>query len=168
MRCPVLAGSNTSGYYLSQRRFCRKGASGRAHPRYHSLSLAADIGLKADLDLLHNAGLTDKLMTPTTADKILRSALKAGKKTNDVAEWRYSQSNVTAAQEHYLELTSKVDSELSTRTPEERIEWVQAWLSGAAGYAKSVKQTVSTGSTELLHQRIWLEVFQEWRNYAKQ
>jgi hypothetical protein len=53
----------SSGYYLSQRRFSRKGAPGRAHPRYHSLGLAADIGLKADLDLLYDAGLTDKLMT---------------------------------------------------------------------------------------------------------
>jgi hypothetical protein len=94
----------SSGYYLMQRRFSLKGQSGRAHPRYHSLALAGDIGLSKDLPSLQRAGLAEKLMTPTDADAVLRAALKKGKTPEDVAEWRYAQSNCAAAQKHYLEI----------------------------------------------------------------
>jgi hypothetical protein len=158
----------SSGYYLSQRRFSRKGVQGRAHPRYHSMALASDIGLKNDLKLICKAGLGEKLMTGTAADQVLRAALKVGKGPEDVPEWTYSQSNTAAAQEHYLQITSKADQEISSKNRDEQIAWVQSWLSQAADYVLQINQKTSVTATELLHQRIWLETFQEWRNYAKQ
>jgi len=70
----------STGYYLMQRRFSLKGMTGIARPRYHSLALAGDIGVKEDLARIRNAGLVDKLMTPTSADAVLRTALARGKR----------------------------------------------------------------------------------------
>jgi hypothetical protein len=88
----------SSGYFLNQRRFSLKAKMGIAHPRYHSLAIAGDIGLKSDLAMIRDAGFADECMTPTTADAVLRSALKQGKSPANVPEWRYSPNNCTAAQ----------------------------------------------------------------------
>jgi hypothetical protein len=158
----------SSGYYLSQRKFSRRGKQGRAHPRYHSMALASDIGLKDDIERLYKAGLGHTLMTPSSADAVLRSALAAGKSPKDVAEWEYTQSNVAAATAHYIELTSRAEHELAAKNPGDRVTWVHTWLSKAVANVALINQRATLESTELLHQRIWLEVFEEWRNYAKQ
>ena len=159
----------SSGYYLSQRRFSRKGAMGIARPRYHSLALAGDIGLKEDLASIQQAGLAEKFMTPTAADAVLRTALKRGKTPADVPEWRHGPNNCSAAQRHYLEVASDAGTKLEIMAPADRRKWVHEWLRNAV-YLVSVlkqKQLVSVAS-ETDHQKVWLDVFEEWRNYARQ
>jgi len=132
------------------------------------MALASDIGLKNDLEYIYKVGLGEKLMTGTSADQVLRSALKAGKTPEQVAEWKYSQSNTAAAQEHYLEITSKTEQELAGKNRADQIAWVQSWLSQAAEYVVQINQKTSVTATDLHHQRIWLETFEAWRSYAKQ
>lgn len=158
-----------SGYYLTQRRFSLKAKMGRAHPRYHSFALAGDVGLRNDLTALRLAGLTDELMTPTDADDVLRAAMKRGKTPEDVPQWRYAQSNCAAAQEHYLELVSKFGSQLDAMSDAQRRDWVGDWLRNAVRLVDLVKQRgPAVSTTDLQHQRVWLDVFEWWRNYAKQ
>jgi hypothetical protein len=131
--------------------------------------LAGDIGLKEDLASLQHAGLADKFMTPTGADAVLRTALKRGKTPADVPEWRHGPNNCSAAQRHYLEIASDTGNKLETMPPADRRQWVHEWLRNAV-YLVSVlkqKQLVSV-ATETDHQKVWLDVFEEWRNYAKQ
>lgn len=159
----------SSGYYLSQRRFSRQGVMGIARPRYHSLALAGDIGLKDDLARIHDAGLAKVLMTPSHADAVLRVALTRGKTPADVPEWRYSPNNCSAAQAHYLEVVSEAASKLEVMNPPDRREWVQKWLDGAVASARTLKEKNLNGpGTETDHQKVWQDVYKEWRDYAKQ
>jgi hypothetical protein len=159
----------SSGYYLSQRRFSSKSMTGRARPRYHSLALAGDIGLNEDLEKIQKAGLADKLMAPTSADAVLRAALRQGKTSADVAEWKYSLNNCAAAQEHYLEVASHTGAELENMSAQQRRDWVHAWLANAVQFVGVLKHGNLVGmSTDTSHQQVWLDVFEEWQNYATQ
>jgi hypothetical protein len=159
----------SSGYFLMQRRFSLKGEMGIAHPRYHSLPLAGDIGLKEDLQRIHKAGLVDKLMSPTEADIVLRAALQKGKTPNDVAEWQYRPNNWPAAQRHYLEIVSDIGAKLHKMSLPERREWVHEWLKGAVKLVNVLKENkLVSKATNIDHQKVWLDVFEEWRDYAKQ
>ena len=158
----------SSGYYLMQRRFSLMATGGRARPRYHSLALAGDVGLKEDLARIQSAGLAEKVMTPTKADAVLRSALKKGKTPADVAEWKYAQGNITAARHHYLEIASNVASQLQGMKPAKRVEWTEAWLKNAVELASDLKKKSLVDASDVDHQKVWLDVFTDWRNYAKQ
>lgn len=159
----------SSGYYLTQRRFSRKRTDGRARPRYHSMQLAGDIGLEKDLDSIQQATLADKFMTPSNADAVLRAALKKGKTTANVPEWEYSQSNIGAAQEHYLEVASDAGTKLEKMAPAERQKWVHDWLRNAVYLVSVLKQKgLVTAATDTSHQKVWLDVFEEWSRYARQ
>ena len=159
----------SSGYYLMQRRFSLRGTVGRAYPRYHSLSLAGDIGLNEDLDHIQAAGLAGQCMTPSTADAVLRTALGRGRKTSDVNEWECRQSNCTAAQQHYLEVVSAAGDDLESMSLGARRTWVHNWLENALKLARELKRKglIGTGTTAE-HQQVWFDVFNEWQSYAKQ
>jgi hypothetical protein len=159
----------SSGYFLMQRRFSLKGVMGIAYPRYHSLALAGDIGLKEDLERINRAGLADECMTPTDADAVLRAALKKGKKPPDVPEWEYRQNNWPAAQRHYLEIASTAGSKLEKMSIVERQNWVHIWLKNAVNLVNALKTEKLVGiGTTTDHQRVWMDVFEDWRSYAKQ
>lgn len=159
----------SSGYFLNQRRFSLKGKMGIAHPRYHSLALAGDIGLKTDIAAIRDAGLVDKVMTGTNADAGLRTALKAGKTPGDVPEWKYAPNNCTAAQKHYLEIAAGYGASLDALSQKDRVAWVDSWLNTAAELAGELeKMRLVTPSSEIRHQKVWRDVFQDWRSYAKQ
>ena len=159
----------SSGYYLMQRRFSLKGMTGIARPRYHSLALAGDIGVKEDLARIRNAGLADKLMTPTSADAVLRTALAHGKDLDSVPEWKYSPNNTSAAQEHYLQIVSDVGDKLESMSPVQRREWTMNWLTEAVKLVDVVEQKELVGmATDTSHQKVWLDVFTDWSGYAKQ
>ena len=159
----------SSGYFLMQRRFSLRGKMGIAHPRYHSLSLAGDIGLKEDLARIQAAGLADKFLTPTQSDAVLRAALKKNKAAADVPEWRYSPNNCTAAQQHYLEVASETGTRIEKMPSAARRNWVHDWLKNAVHLVGELKQKKLVGmATDTGHQKVWLDVFEEWRDYAKQ
>lgn len=159
----------SSGYFLNQRRFSLKAKMGIAHPRYHSLAIAGDIGLKSDLAMIRDAGFADECMTPTTADAVLRSALKQGKSPANVPEWRYSPNNCTAAQQHYLEIVSEIGANLHAMPLKDRQKWVREWLTNAVQLVDRLeRQELVSMASDTSHQRVWLNVFKEWSNYAKQ
>jgi hypothetical protein len=159
----------STGYYLMQRRFSLKGMTGIARPRYHSLALAGDIGVKEDLARIRNAGLLDKLMTPTSADAVLRTALANGKDPGSVPEWKYSPNNSSAAQEHYLQIVSETGAKLDTMSPAQRQDWVRKWLIEAVKLVDVIEQKELVGmATDTSHQKVWLDVFTDWSSYAKQ
>jgi hypothetical protein len=118
---------------------------------------------------MQQAGLADQLMTPSTADAVLRAALPKGKTPADVPEWEYSLNNCAAAQHHYVELSSGAGAKLDKMSSEERIKWVDQWLRNAVSLVSVLrqKQLVSL-ATDTSHQQVWLDVFEEWRSYAKQ
>ncbi|MGH9737522.1 MAG: hypothetical protein ACRD4X_02935 [Candidatus Acidiferrales bacterium] len=158
-----------SGYYLTQRRFSLRRTSGRARPRYHSFALAGDIGLKEDLAAIHRSGLAEELMTPTIADEALRNALKQGKTPDDVPEWRYAQSNCGAAQQHYLELVSEYGKKVTKMPEKGQRDWITQWLETAVNFTETLARKGLAGqSTDTHHQKVWRDVFNGWRNYAKQ
>jgi hypothetical protein len=158
----------SSGYYLMQRRFSLRGKSGRAHPRYHSMALAGDIGLKDDLGRLQRAGLAEALMSHSRAEQVLRKALQNGKTPSDVPEWAYKQSNCTAAQQHYLEVVSEAGSNLERMSQIDRTNWVEQWLKKAVEFVIKLKEKQLVGVTDVDHQKVWFDVFESWRAYAKQ
>jgi hypothetical protein len=162
------AESWASGYYLVQRRLSLTAKIGRAHPRFYSLALAGDIGLRDDVDRVRGTRVGDELISATDASAVLRSALAKGKKVEQVPEWQYKQSNCSAAQQHYLELAARVGAELEKMSPRARLDWVTKWLEGAAGMAHFLKQKNLVSSSDVNHQQVWLDVFNEWRSYAKQ
>jgi hypothetical protein len=159
----------SSGYYLNQRRFSLKGKMGRAHPRYHSLPLAGDIGLKEDLPRIHDEGLAERCLSPTNADAVLRTALQQNKTPADVPEWKYRANNCTSAQEHYLEIASDTAAKLEAMSLKERQKWVAGWLQYAVHLANVLKEKEIVGmATDTQHQKVWFDVFREWQDYAKQ
>lgn len=159
----------SSGYFLNQRRFSLKGKMGIAHPRYHSLALAGDIGLKSDLAMIRDAGFLEDCMSPTNADAVLRAAMKQGKSPANVPEWRYSPNNCSAAQQHYLEIVSEIGAKLEGVSLEDRQKWVGDWLTNAVQLVDRLeKQGLVSMATDTSHQRVWLNVFKEWSNYATQ
>lgn len=157
----------SSGYYLSQRRLNLSALQGRARPRYYSIRLAGDIGVENDLKRLCEAGLGDRLITGTTADHGLRRALAAGMDTSSVPEWQYTNSNIGAASRHYTELLARHGLNLSSLDPTGRVRAAHQWLRNAVDLANQVARfPVGQGQTDTTHQRVWLDVFEEWQRYS--
>jgi len=54
--------------------------------------------------------------------------------------------------------------------PDKRVEEIQKWLVNAQNLASQLANVGFTGSgpTDVVHQRVWLEVLEKWRAYAKQ
>jgi hypothetical protein len=159
-----------SGYFQSQRRFSLRATTGRSRPRYQSFALAGDIGVEQDLRRIQDSGLAPKLFTPTTADVALRKALADGQTSEVVPEWQYRIGNTTAAKNHYTQVVSRMGGQLAKKPHPDRVASVHDWLEKARAYASQLVNTgfAEGGATEVVHQRVWLEVFNEWRSYAAQ
>lgn len=158
----------SSGYFQMQRRFSLRGQTGRAFPRYHSLALAGDIGLRDDLDRINAAGLAGAVMTPTSSDASLRGALSQKKYVQDVPEWQYRMSNVPAAHAHYLQIATTTGALLDSLSPADRIEWVHSWLQNAVSLAGQLEGQKLVTASDTRHQKVWLDVFEAWRGYTGQ
>lgn len=166
----VGASAWASGFNQSQRRFSLRATQGRARPRYYSLSLAGDIGAESDLKRTQDRGLAAQLFTPTQADLRLRRALSAGQTPNAVPEWQYSIGNTAASKSHYMEIVAKFGAYLSGLSSSGRVNAIQDWLTQAQSLASQLATAgfAPTGPTDIVHQRVWLQVFERWRSYAKQ
>lgn len=167
----VAAGAHawTSGYYVSQRKLKladHEPVDARAWPRFYSLSLAGDIGLRTELDRVAEAGLLKEVWTETEASKPLYERLAAGGKVHEVEQWVYRQGNITAAASHFMELMQRAGAGVQSLSPATRVEVVDRWLSRAERLSqKLVKHVglVDSRSTDLSHQQVWLEAFRRWR-----
>jgi hypothetical protein len=162
----------SSGYYRSQRRLKLADFDEQvalAKPRYFSFQSAGDIGLESDLLMLYNKGLGSRVLTQSTTGKILIEALKAGTFPASVPQWQYLTSNVDAAAAHYTEVLSSFGTILRSIPQEKKIDLVHRWLKNAAANAETLKQAgiaQKNSYTDVVHQRVWLEVFERWRESA--
>jgi hypothetical protein len=108
-------------------------------------------------------------MTPTNADAVLRTALAQGKTPAAVPEWKYAPNNWPAAQEHYLQIVSETGAKLETMSATQRQDWTLNWLTNAVKLVDVLEHKELVGmATDTSHQKVWLDVFKEWRTYAKQ
>jgi hypothetical protein len=166
------ASSWASGYSQKQRRFSLVAKSGRSHPRYYSLALAGDIGVEHDLDRIHTQAhfLAAQLMTSTEAAAKLRGALFAGHSVEEIPEWEYTLGNTPAARKHYMEVVTSFGAKLEGLSRSERVKEIHRWLKEAQSLASQLAKIgfPATGPTDVVHQRVWLEVFEKWQRYAKQ
>ena len=172
---PVLAAVGaaiwSTGYYVSQRRMNLASFDermGRAKPRYFSHQLAGDVGLEKDLPAVFKSGLGDKVLTETTAGSVVGKALKSGTYPRSVPQWQYRPSVIQAAMSHYTEAMSTFGAELRSYEPVRRADAVHKWLKQAVRLAESLERIgiQKSSVTDLVHQRVWLDVFEEWRQRA--
>jgi len=160
----------SSGYYLSQRRmkladFDEK--MGLAKPRYFSLGLAGDVGIERDLQWFFQKGFGEKLFTKTEAGEVVQAALAAGTYPQSVPEWEFRPNNIQAAASHYTEAVSRFGAALRSLEPVKRVELVHRWLAGAVRLGEALKTAgPKSYATEIVHQPVWLDVFEEWRRRA--
>ena len=162
----------SSGFNLSQRRlkssdFYRK-QGGAQYPRYFSTPLAGDVGLEEDLQAIVGARLFKRIVTPTLAAEPLHDAIARGTSPARVPSWAYQKSRTTAAGAHYNECMRDLGSKLEAYDAQARIDFVEEWLTNAATLAAQLKKAGITASraTELDHQKVWLQLFREWRVLA--
>lgn len=165
------AGIWSTGYYVSQRRMNLAAFDermGRAKPRYFSRQLAGDIGLERDLPSAYRAGLGDRILTETAAGSAVAKALKGGTYPRSVPQWAYRPSVIQAAMAHYTEAMSTFGAELRSYEPVRRADAVHKWLKQAVRLSESLGQIgiEKSNVTDLVHQRVWLDVFEEWRQRA--
>ena len=161
-----------TGYYPSQRRlrfadFDDKEAF--AYPRYFSVRLLGDVGIRDDLLTLCKRNLSSRILTDTTSARSLHAALRRGEAPDSLPLWEYKQGNHSLAMPHYYECMYTFGRHLHSMERTERVEFVDKWLASAAALAaelRAVKPKLS-GRTELSHQETWLTEFRKWRGYAE-
>lgn len=168
----VAAGASvwSSGYLLSQRRLSLRAKSGRMRPRYYSLSLAGDVGIATDLERVRDLDLANEILTPTDADQPLRRALAAGRGPSAVAPWQYKIGNKAAAQAHYMEIMARFGAKLASMKRADAIRAVEEWLNRSVALASLLieKGFGASGQTDIVHQKVWLDVFRAWKAHTKQ
>lgn len=157
-----------SGWYKSRYRFrlADKIGQGRAFPLFWSHPAAADIHMKSDFDNLVTAGFIGTLAQSTPASSNLIFAVEQGASSDDVLEWEYSPSRITAATEHYFYSIIDADRTLSALSKNERLDFIEnKWLVPAAKYAQAISQTLgSRKDTKTEHVQSWLDALRRFRD----
>ncbi|HEX8453797.1 MAG TPA: hypothetical protein VF647_16970 [Longimicrobium sp.] len=162
----------SSGYYLGQRKLRLSEFEAEeedvrlAYPRYYSLALAGDVGLRGSLDALNAGGFERAVFSKTDASQPLHDALSSGAKVDDVATWTYRASNITAAAAHYNDTVAKLGGFLHRLSQPDRVEFVHKWLCRAVELSRELHSNGfrSSHHTELSHQAAWLRAFERWRD----
>jgi hypothetical protein len=164
----------SSGYYLGQRKLrlsefeVEEDDVRLAYPRYHSLALAGDIGVRDNLEQLVRDGFGRKVLSKTGASEPLHEALTQGVAVDQVPAWAYRPSNITAAAAHYNDTVAKLGSLLDRLTRSERVELVHKWLTRSVEIANELRTAGfrSSRTTELSHQQAWLRAYERWMAIA--
>jgi hypothetical protein len=169
----LTAGADTwsSGWYRGERRLRLadfEKREGRAYPAYYSHSLAAEIHLDSDLDNIVEAGMLSRIGDETPASTQLLRALSSKHKVTSVADWQYRQANVTGATEHFIFAMIRETKKLSTMTPDQRLQYGEAWLKMAAQLAYDVSRLGEfSDRTSLNHQHTWLQAYSKFLDSLK-
>jgi hypothetical protein len=164
----LLAGADiwSSGWYLAERKLKLtniEDSEGRAYPAYYSHNFASEIYAKNDIDSIYKNGLLPEIQELTDASKPLHKALKSGYKVDNVAEWRYKISNVTAAREHFLSSAINRTAEVANLGKDELLVYGLKWLEGARDLADIISKYDNRHKrTAVNHQSAWLRAFSEF------
>lgn len=164
----------SSGHYRSQRRLKladEEDNKGTTLPRFYSLRLAGDIGLKENVELAFRSELRDWLFAPeTNAARPLLNALRNGSSIAEMPEWSYTQGNKPEPQKHYYELCVFLDRFLNQLESTKRVRAVQHWLEQSVKLSVKLKEMddYNKGThTDVSHQAVWLNAFSKWRENAR-
>jgi hypothetical protein len=155
-----------SEWYRSTYRLCLadKLQAGRAYPSYWSFPAAIDVNLKADFDKLNKAGLISQIADRTEASNGLLLAASGGRSSNSILNWRYAQSNVDAAREHFLRSSIQAASNLAGYQGQERLDFISDWLEQAVKHAQTIDGILGkSAATSTKHVRAWADAFRNYR-----
>jgi len=161
----VAAGAESwaSGWYKSlyRMKLSDKQAGGRAYPTYWSDGMATDIHLQRDLDTIASSGALASVSTLTPPAAGLINALSSGRMVASVPDWAWRQSNIQAAQEHFIHAMARFDQRLHPLSDLDKIETVHDWLTNANALASNVGPHLN--STKLSHISAWEAAFSAYR-----
>ena len=133
-------------------------------PSYWSEALAADIHLKQDFDKLAGSGMLAPLETATLASSGLLRAARAGAPVASVPDWAWTQSNVSAAKDHFRLAVADFDQRIQTLSLADKRDAVQKWLDDASAAAARVSTALGPSMmTKLGHISGWASAFTAYR-----
>jgi len=150
---------------LCRLRLADKLAGGRAYPSYWSYRAATDIHLDKDFDRLNKAGIVNQIADRTAASQGLLTAAASSVSAASVPAWRYRQSNVSAAIEHYL--LSSINAEQLHNSKNDNIrDFVEQWLRQALAYSRQITSVLDNGlQTRIEHIQAWHDAFLGYREF---
>ena len=67
-----------------------------------------------------------------------------------------------------MDIVSDTGSKLEAMSAKERQKWVLEWLTNAVNLVGTLDKKDLGQTSDIIHQRVWLDVFKEWKIYAKQ
>lgn len=166
-----------SSFYRSSRRVRTSDSDDRegfatTFPRYFSVPLLGDIGVRADLSRLARDARTVGLLTDTPPAAGVNAVLRAGGDPAAVPAWEYAAGNRTAAMAHYLWCMRQLDATVAAVPPRDRVELVGRLLNDAEARAVDALNVLAADPqyrragkrySDLQHQRTWRECFDRWR-----
>ena len=155
-----------SGWYKSmyRLRLADKIGTGRAFPSYWSYSTAADIHLDYDFDKITATGLLNRIADKTSASSVLLAAADRSIPVRNVPSWEYRQSNVEAAQEHFLLSAINAERTHAKYSGVARLNFVGKWLEQAMKNANDVGRVLGLGAkTKMQHVQAWRDAFIAFR-----
>lgn len=160
------ADSWSTGWYRGERRLRLvdfEQPQGRAIPSFYSHNLASELHVQSDLDKVVAGGMLRDIADLTPASRGLLAALGAGKRVQQVQEWQYRQSNVSAAIEHFLATMARETAVLSPLSTAEQLDYARRWLDRADKLASKLYVLGPFNSrTELDHQASWQTALQRF------
>lgn len=155
-----------SGWYKSvyRLRIADKLKGGRAFPSLWSNSSVVDINLESDFDALATAGIVGDVADVSSVSDGLFRAAASGVPTRSVPSWEYRQSNVTAAQDHYMTLIVQAERQHSVFSGKDRLDFVENWLIEAANKVEKMNAVLGQRrKTKIEHVQSWLDSFRLYR-----
>lgn len=160
-------GTWASGWYKSlyRLRFADQGATGRAYPMFWADPCAIDVHLEQDFDKIVTSGLLGTIATLTGASAGLLSAAAQGIPVAQVPAWRFQQSNVDTAAEHFYMASMAAEQQLNVvSTLKDRLDYVENWLVGADAGCRSIGTALGgTFKTRMNHVSSWLDALRAHR-----
>lgn len=168
----VAAGAETwaTGWYKSMYRLRLADKIGspdkfaQSLPSYWSEALAADIHLKQDFDQLAFSGMLAPLETETFVSSELLRAARAGVPVSSVPDWAWTQSNVSAAKDHFRLAVADFDQRMQSLSPTDKRDSIQKWLEDASDAAARVSAALGPNMmTKLGHISGWASAFSSYR-----
>jgi hypothetical protein len=164
----IAAGADawTVGYYQSAQRVRLSDFDdheGRAFPTYYTHKLAGEIHLENDLDKINEKGFLNRIEDVTPASKELIQALRSAKKVKNVPEWQYKQTNIAAANQHFLMVAARETQILAGKTKRECLQYAYDWLKSSEQLAVDLNSLGGFNPrTSLKHQASWLHSFESF------